>query len=170
MAQIAEEAGVSARTFFNYYDTKEDAIVGISDQTLNPELLEEYLEQCPLAETPLKDVSAVMRAVYSRIGGDDVDRDKRKAILRRYPVLVRRNMEIARGIEQHLARSIAERVQRLGVRLPDGDPEMLGRMLIRMSNVPLAMSYQLSGKSQREFDRVFKHTVSLYEQLLERIR
>ena len=29
-AQIAEAAGVSPRTFFNYFETKEDAIIGLS--------------------------------------------------------------------------------------------------------------------------------------------
>ena len=169
-AQIAEAAGVSPRTFFNYYDTKEDAIIGLSDQTLNPQQLAEYVADCPLAGSPLEDVSAVMRSVYSRIGGDDVDKDKRKAILRRYPMLVRRNVEIARGIEMHLAEQIADRVESLGVQLPDGDRTVVGRMIIRVCSVPLALAYQLSGEGQEEFDRTFADTVDLCRQLLERMK
>ncbi|OFT99565.1 TetR/AcrR family transcriptional regulator [Brevibacterium sp. HMSC22B09] len=169
-AQIAEAAGVSPRTFFNYYDTKEDAIIGLSDQTLNPQRLAEYVADCPLAGSPLEDVSAVMRSVYSRIGGDDVDKDKRKAILRRYPMLVRRNVEIARGIEKHLAEQIADRVESLGVQLPDGDRTVVGRMIIRVCSVPLALAYQLSGEGQEEFDRTFADTVDLCRQLLERMK
>lgn len=169
-AQIAETAGVSPRTFFNYYDTKEDAIIGLSDQTLNPQRLAEYVADCPLAGSPLEDVSAVMRSVYSRIGGDDVDKDKRKAILRRYPMLVRRNVEIARGIEMHLAEQIADRAESLGVQLPDGDRTVVGRMIIRVCSVPLALAYQLSGEGQEEFDRTFADTVDLCRQLLERMK
>ena len=169
-AQIAEAAGVSPRTFFNYYDTKEDAIIGLSDQTLNPERLAEYVAACPLGDSPLEDVSALMRSVYSRIGGDAVDKDKRKAILRRYPMLVRRNVEIARGIEMHLAEQIADRVESLGVHLPDGDRTVVGRMIIRVCSVPLALAYQLSGEGQEEFDRVFTDTVALCGQLLERMK
>lgn len=169
-AQIAEAAGVSPRTFFNYYDTKEDAIIGLSDQTLNPERLTEYVAECPLGDSPLEDVSALMRSVYSRIGGDAVDKDKRKAILRRYPMLVRRNVEIARGIEMHLAEQIADRVESLGVHLPDGDRTVVGRMIIRVCSVPLALAYQLSGEGQEEFDRAFTDTVALCGQLLERMK
>ncbi len=169
-AQIAEAAGVSPRTFFNYYDTKEDAIIGLSDQTLNPERLAEYVAACPLGDSPLEDVSALMRSVYSRIGGDAVDKDKRKAILRRYPMLVRRNVEIARGIEMHLAEQIADRVESLGVHLPDGDRTVVGRMIIRVCSVPLALAYQLSGEGQEEFDRAFTDTVALCGQLLERMK
>lgn len=161
---------MSPRTFFNYYDTKEDAIIGLSDQTLNPQRLAEYVADCPLAGSPLEDVSAVMRSVYSRIGGDDVDKDKRKAILRRYPMLVRRNVEIARGIETHLAEQIADRVESLGVQLPDGDRTVVGRMIIRVCSVPLALAYQLSGEGQEEFDRTFADTVDLCRQLLERMK
>ena len=60
-AQIAQTAGVSPRTFFNYFETKEDAIVGISDQTLNPQRLAEYVSDCPPKGSPLEDVSSVMR-------------------------------------------------------------------------------------------------------------
>lgn len=169
-AQIAEAAGVSPRTFFNYFETKEDAIIGLSDQTLNSQRLAEYVADCPLGDSPLEDVSAVMRSVYSRIGGDDVDKDKRKAILRRYPMLVRRNVEIARGIEMHLAEQIADRVESLGVQLPDGDRTVVGRMIIRVCSVPLALAYQLSGEGQEEFDRTFADTVDLCGQLLERMK
>ncbi len=169
-AQIAEAAGVSPRTFFNYFETKEDAIIGLSDQTLNSQRLAEYVADCPLGDSPLEDVSAVVRSVYSRIGGDAVDKDKRKAILRRYPMLVRRNVEIAHGIEMHLAEQIADRVESLGVRLPDGDRTVVGRMIIRVCSVPLALAYQLSGESQEEFDRAFADTVTLCGQLLERMK
>lgn len=43
VAEIAERAGVSRRTLFNYYATKEDAIVGLARTELHQQALEEYL-------------------------------------------------------------------------------------------------------------------------------
>ena len=36
---VAEAAGVSARTFFNYFRSKEDAILGMREPSLDPALL-----------------------------------------------------------------------------------------------------------------------------------
>lgn len=38
--EIAERAGISARTFFNYFATKEDAVLGLREPRLTPAILE----------------------------------------------------------------------------------------------------------------------------------
>ncbi len=44
VSDIAERAGVSRRTFFNYYPCKEDAILGIREPQIPPRALETFLE------------------------------------------------------------------------------------------------------------------------------
>lgn len=38
--EIAEQAGISARTFFNYFPTKEDAVLGLREPQVTPAMLE----------------------------------------------------------------------------------------------------------------------------------
>lgn len=40
--EIAERAGVSARTFFNYFPTKEDAVVGVHPPSLSEDAIEAF--------------------------------------------------------------------------------------------------------------------------------
>ena len=40
--RIAEKAGISRRTFFNYFPSKEDAILGIRDPTIAPDALDDF--------------------------------------------------------------------------------------------------------------------------------
>lgn len=65
----------------------------------------------------------------------------------------------------HLAEQIADRVESLGVHLPDGDRTVVGRMIIRVCS-PLALAYQLSGEGQ-EGRHAFTDTVALCGQLLK---
>ena len=44
VSAIAERAGVSRRTFFNYFDSKEDAVLGIQQPQISPEALDAFVE------------------------------------------------------------------------------------------------------------------------------
>jgi AcrR family transcriptional regulator len=68
---IADAAGVSPRTFFNYFSSKEDAIVGIAPAHSSA-LLADLLAR-PDDEPPLDALRAVVLAAAERLqaGGDD---------------------------------------------------------------------------------------------------
>ena len=55
---IAQEAEVSARTFFNYFPSKEAAILGIDPERV--EALRQRLADVPAGETPLEAVRSVL--------------------------------------------------------------------------------------------------------------
>lgn len=85
---IAENAGVSPRTFFNYFPAKEDAVLGLREPVLDP------AEAAKLegATDLLGQVSLLLVSVArSALGGTDTRR--RRELLQRYPNLHRRQME-----------------------------------------------------------------------------
>ncbi|GAB10468.1 putative TetR family transcriptional regulator [Gordonia araii NBRC 100433] len=45
VSAIAERAGVSRRTFFNYFDSKEDAVLGIQPPRIPPEALDAFVDE-----------------------------------------------------------------------------------------------------------------------------
>ena len=72
---IAQEAEVSARTFFNYFPSKEAAILGVDPERV--EALRQRLADVPAGETPLEAVRSVLveEARYladelAELGGD----------------------------------------------------------------------------------------------------
>lgn len=84
---IAESAGVSSRTFFNYFPTKEDAVLGLREPVLDPDETKLTGSADLLAQVTLLLVSAARSA----LGGSDPGR--RRELLQRYPHLYRRQME-----------------------------------------------------------------------------
>jgi AcrR family transcriptional regulator len=105
---IADAAGVSVRTFFNYFSCKEEAIVGIEPSVLR-ELADE-LRARPAAESP---VDALRAVVFSDLDASGVLRrwQVRNDLVRRYPALLPRYLASTVEIEVALAAALADRMQ-----------------------------------------------------------
>lgn len=84
---ISELADVSPRTFFNYFDSKDSAILGLRPDELSEQALSEYLADPGAGGT----VDAVVRLLFSVTGArlsDSPTREDRLEIVRRYPHLL----------------------------------------------------------------------------------
>ncbi|WP_394160832.1 TetR family transcriptional regulator [Galactobacter valiniphilus] len=79
VAKIAEAAGISARTFFRYFPSKEAAI--LPGQSNLGRALERLLAAAPLAEpTPERALSALVGTLESLIAEDAVDHPEHRRI------------------------------------------------------------------------------------------
>jgi AcrR family transcriptional regulator len=105
--EIAEAAGVSGRTFFNYFSCKEEAVVGIEPSVL--EELADDLRARPAAETPAEALRAVVLADLDASG---VLRrwQVRNELVRRHPALLPRHLTAMVQVEEALARALADRL------------------------------------------------------------
>jgi AcrR family transcriptional regulator len=113
--EIADAAGVSPRTFFNYFSCKEEAIVGVDPSVLTA--LAEEIEARPADESPVKAISAVLVAANDL--PDTASRWMvRTELMRRHPELVPRHMAGLVQLEAALTGAVA---RRLGVD-PNADP------------------------------------------------
>ncbi len=114
MEDIADAAGVSPRTFFNYFSCKEEAIVGMDAAVVDA--VGEQVRRRPADEDPFTALLAVLTA------GEETDFARRWKIraelTARYPELVPRHLAAMLGLERALTTAIADR---LSVD-PDKDP------------------------------------------------
>ncbi|WIY82162.1 TetR/AcrR family transcriptional regulator [Propionimicrobium sp. PCR01-08-3] len=81
--RIAAAAGVSPRTFFNYFPTKEAAILGLPPNV--GERMKAQLEARPADEDPWESITLIARGLFSR---QLDDYQLRQEIINRYPQLV----------------------------------------------------------------------------------
>jgi AcrR family transcriptional regulator len=113
---IADAADVSVRTFFNYFSSKEEAIVGGDSDA---SALVGALHARPPEEPPLVAVGNVLVAAFAAAGEAWADRRVvRQQLVRRYPSLLPRHLASHHVIERELLRALEER---LGVE-HDGTP------------------------------------------------
>lgn len=131
---IAETAGVSPRTFFNYFQAKEDAVLGLREPVLDPDEAAKLTGAADL----LGQVTLLLVSVArSALGGTDTRR--RRELLQRYPNLYRRQMEyMAKGealVCKAVVAALADDPAWSGG--AEGfSPEETARMLVMLAAVP----------------------------------
>jgi AcrR family transcriptional regulator len=86
---ICDSASVSARTFFNYFDAKEDAILGFRDFDISDELVAEHIA----AHRDADAIEVIIGLLFTVINPSITDShlfEPRMEIVRRYPQLLGR--------------------------------------------------------------------------------
>ncbi|WP_160664784.1 TetR/AcrR family transcriptional regulator [Pseudarthrobacter sp. ATCC 49987] len=133
---VASSAGVSARTFFNYFQVKEDAILGLREPVLEASQLSRI---STAADDLVGQISRLLVTVaWTAIGG--TDRARRRQLIARYPNLGRRHMDymvkaeglVCQGIAGVLAQDPAWAAGAEGF-----GPEEVARMLVMIAGVPI---------------------------------
>ena len=104
---IAEAAGVSPRTFFNYFSSKEDAIVGIAPAQSSALLAD--LRARPAEESPLDSLRSVMLAAADRMEASRDEWTVRHRLVQRHHSLAVRRSALFAEVERGLAEEIARR-------------------------------------------------------------
>jgi AcrR family transcriptional regulator len=118
--EIAQAAGVSRRTFFRYYESKEDVMVERSDRL--GELLLAELAERPINEPPLLAIrNALVPAVEASLDDRELVRYVIR-LLRETSILRRAIMERRNRLEERIAALMA---RRLGVDSSDNTPILL---------------------------------------------
>lgn len=106
---IAERAGVSPRTFFNYFSSKDDAIAGVSAD--EPSELLEHLVARPESEDPGDALRQALRTTASSLEGQAADWAARNRLVQRFPQLAVRRAarltEVERSVVEEVARRMA---------------------------------------------------------------
>lgn len=104
--EIAATAGVSARTFFNYFPTKDAAVLGLPPDLAD--LLGEALLARPAEEDLFTALTGIVRGWLSRMDEDPL-RDLRRAVVGRDPRLGAAMIGANREVEAALVRAAGDR-------------------------------------------------------------
>jgi AcrR family transcriptional regulator len=128
---IAAKADISPRTFFNYFDSKEDAILGIGETDLSPEQIASHLQEVAGLAAP----EAVVGLVFLVFGDAFADaelRRQRKEVLHQFPQLMRRQIAHMSTVAETLTAAVRTILERDPAWGPDEATSNAASMLLGM--------------------------------------
>ncbi|MCF6470257.1 TetR family transcriptional regulator [Nonomuraea sp. MG754425] len=106
---IADAANISRRTFSNYFDGKEDALLYGDEQRLNSLALR--VREQPADQTAWQALRGALQSLYAETGGPDREWHLRARLAMRHPSLHARQLAGRVRLERELSRVVAERRQ-----------------------------------------------------------
>jgi AcrR family transcriptional regulator len=109
--EIGRVADISPRTFFNYFPTKEAALIGDTPTIPSPEAVEGFLSAGP-AESVLRGIVELLIEASETVAEDHELTQRRREVMKQHPQLFAMRMLTMKSFEEELRLVIAERLQR----------------------------------------------------------
>lgn len=176
VANIAADVGVSTRTFFNYYATKEDAIVGLDESNIDATLVDDYVHSDSGVENLAEDTARFVREVLLMGSMDPSLPARRRKLLARYPELVSKRFDRAEALEELVAEHVLARLRFLGQEFSTEESAWRSaRMLTQLCRVPLNHAGQTVKRSPERIDEktgtqpLFEESLGLFLKVLDRL-
>jgi AcrR family transcriptional regulator len=175
-AEISAEAGVSARTFFNYFPSKEDAMLGFHEELPTDAELAAFAESDSV--DLLDELVQLVRNVFSASPTDrNIMRDRRE-LVRRHPELLQRQMARVVAVEQRIASVVAERMRTLDKFRDLTDHAASAQMLVMLavSSIRIAIRnaatapHPSSTDADSDDDRAIEAALSTLREVAARIQ
>jgi AcrR family transcriptional regulator len=110
---ISERADVSPRTFFNYFDSKEDAILGVRPPDVTDEVLSAHLARYDGAGL-IESLVGLLVTVMGPMIADSAFRETRMQVVRQNPHLLDGLMTRMAGITEQLTAAVRQLAQQHG--------------------------------------------------------
>lgn len=110
--EISRDAGVSPRTFFNYFPTKEASLAGDAPFSLTADAIEVFVEAGPVGD-PLGEMLELMAGQAQEDGGIDPElHSLRHRVMTEYPQIFALRIDRMRAFEASIAETVERRLRR----------------------------------------------------------
>ncbi|KQS09992.1 TetR/AcrR family transcriptional regulator [Curtobacterium sp. MCLR17_007] len=147
--QIAARADISPRTFFNYFDSKEDAVLGHTELDLSPETLADHL-RAVAGEPAAQAVVDLAFLVFGETFGDERERETRKEVLVRFPQLMRRQVARMTTVAEAMTGAVRTVLERDPAWGPEAATPQAAEMLLGMVMTALRSAARHEGTDPDE--------------------
>lgn len=161
---IAERADITARTFFNHFADKDDAVLGLSrDRDLSALPLPEDVAILDSSLTPFEVGVAILREQLVAMDSDAIVLDtRRRQVLASNPQLLSRELEKIVAIEERLSEVLEDIIRDRGA-ATDADAHTVALTITFTlgSVVRLASALWSAASTQQDFIACFDNAVAM---------
>ncbi|MCS5716717.1 TetR/AcrR family transcriptional regulator [Herbiconiux sp. CPCC 205763] len=167
---ISRDAGVSPRTFFNYFPSKEASLAGDAPFSFTDDIADAFENAGPDGD-PLEDLMAIMAAQAEEDGGVDPElHELRRSLMTQYPRIFALKIDRMREFEAEVGASVVRRLEADAAKRGDEfDPvEVTERArLIGLLSLTLARSAWVTWAEHPDTTSLPELVMSAYRRLRE---
>ncbi|GAA1140191.1 TetR family transcriptional regulator [Nesterenkonia lutea] len=165
--EIAARAGVSRRTFFNYFPVKEDAVLGTRSAELDPLAVERFHAS---AEDELTRVVHLFVAVVRTCLPEETAASRRR-IIAEHPHLRARLAELLAQVEQLVHGAVHAEAEQGGLRLPGGGGEHAFEALLILAGGITKFTFTRYHESESaSLDPFISESIAQFRNVMENTR
>ncbi|WP_125106328.1 TetR/AcrR family transcriptional regulator [Gulosibacter massiliensis] len=139
IAAIAERAGVSRRTLFNYYATKEDAVLGLAETIISAEAIDEFFENRESGDRLARIVVLLARTTLN-MRQSGTSRQELHRLATEYPELRERMHQRFQEIQDKVAELAIDKLEETGE--GEGETPALAEAVITLAGAVLKYSFR----------------------------
>ncbi|WP_282827419.1 TetR/AcrR family transcriptional regulator [Gulosibacter sediminis] len=139
IAAIADRAGVSRRTLFNYYATKEDAVLGLAETIIPAEAIDEFFENRDSGDRLARIVVLLARTTLN-MRQSGTSRQELHRLATEYPELRERMHQRFQEIQDKVAELAIDKLAETGE--GEGETSALAEAVITLAGAVLKYSFR----------------------------
>jgi AcrR family transcriptional regulator len=164
--EVCERAGISRRTFFNYFPAKEDAIIGHADDEIPEDVVEEFVSggasSAPgqISPTLFQDLIRLSLKLSENMAASEEETRQLIGVIKKEPQLMLRIIGATAEREEQFARDVARRE---GV-APDHPVVQMAVVLFGTIARKSSMTYFSDGNT-RPYAELLRENISAASQL-----
>ncbi|GGR47397.1 AcrR family transcriptional regulator [Nocardioides luteus] len=139
MEEISSAAGLSPRTFFNYFDSKDDAVLGIQEIELYEEVRTQFVAGGPTGRL-MSDLETLVAGFLENAAPNIEQGERAMRLMATEPRLVQRHIAWHQRVVGELEQLLAERRKARPSPVDDDTIGMVAGLLMRASALAWARS------------------------------
>lgn len=159
--KIAERAGVSPRTFFNHWATKESAVLGLN--ALGGGDVAQDLRDRPESEGPAAALRETIRMFIRRISSAPERRELKRAVMLKEPQLHVLSAGQSQATQQDLIAAYEERLRRAAPQLSPDAVRARATLAVQVAYAIVRSAFAVSMAQGTELTPEFERTLEAYE-------
>ena len=167
MDEISTRAGVSRRTFFNYFPVKEDAVLGTRSAELDPAVVERF--HASTEDELTRVVHLFVSVVRTCLPAETAE--QRRAIIAEHPQLRVRLAELLDQVERLVYSAVHAEADQGDMRLPAGAGAHAFEALLAVAGGITKFAFARYHESGAEsLDPFISETIALFREVVETTR
>jgi AcrR family transcriptional regulator len=169
---VADKAEISPRTFFNYFRSKEDAVLGLRGAVIDPRIAADFTIES--GDDPIEKVAFLLLAVFRTSNHRQISQQHYIELMDRHPELARKRFQHIDDVEALVADLVTGKLadsEHWHATHPEHSAEDAARMIVTVAGAVMRMAMRpvltRPDRTEDDADAILRRTCALFKEVTQ---